>query len=74
MTTRPLLDFSAGYVLRSLDDFPRQGAYAPWQLAMDYATDKANLHDGPIEDRNLRFSKLEQALSASNRSPSEVPV
>jgi monooxygenase len=74
MTTRPLLDFSAGYVLRSLEDFPRQGAYAPWQLAMDYATDKANLHDGPVEDRNLRFSKLERALPVSDRHPSQVAV
>ena len=28
----PLLDFQAGYVLRSLDLFPKQGSQAPWKL------------------------------------------
>ena len=32
MPTRPLLDFKAGYVLRALDRFPRQGEQAPWQV------------------------------------------
>jgi monooxygenase len=58
MTTRPLLDFSAGYVLRSLEDFPKQGSYAPWQLPMDFNTDRRSLREGPVDDRNLRFSKL----------------
>jgi len=56
MTTRPLLDFSAGYVQRALDDFPRQGAYAPWRLAMSFHEDRQTLEQGPVEDRSLRFS------------------
>jgi cation diffusion facilitator CzcD-associated flavoprotein CzcO len=56
MTTTPLLDFSAGYVQRALDDFPRQGAYEPWRLAMSFRDDRRNLADGPVEDRNLHFS------------------
>ncbi len=58
MTTAPLLDFQAGYVLRALQDFPRQGAYAPWRLPMDYYTDRRTLLDGPVEDRNLQFQRL----------------
>jgi monooxygenase len=58
MTTRPLLNFQAGYVLRSLDKFPRQGSYAPWQLAMNFKVDHRNLKEGPVQDRNLRFSKV----------------
>ncbi len=57
MTTSPLLDFSAGYVQRALDDFPKQGAYEPWRLAMSFHDDRRNLADGPIEDRSLRFSR-----------------
>ena len=54
--TRPLLDFSAGYVKRSVSDFPRQGAAAPWRLAMNPNLDRAVLR-GPIEDPALRFTR-----------------
>jgi cation diffusion facilitator CzcD-associated flavoprotein CzcO len=53
--TRPLLDFSAGYVLRSLHQLPKQGAGAPWQLAMDYNEDVEHLRHGPVDDPALRF-------------------
>ena len=56
-TTKPLLDFSAGYVLRAVDDFPRQGACPPWQLAMNPNVDQAVLRDGAVEDPALRFSR-----------------
>ena len=55
--TRPLLDFSAGYVKRSVGDFPRQGAAAPWQLAMNPNLDRAVLRKGPVEDQALRFTR-----------------
>jgi cation diffusion facilitator CzcD-associated flavoprotein CzcO len=48
--TRPLLDFAAGYVLRSVDRFPRQGATAPWELNMDYRRDRKLLLGGPVGD------------------------
>jgi cation diffusion facilitator CzcD-associated flavoprotein CzcO len=56
METRPLLDFAAGYVQRSLQDFPRQGVRAPWSMAMSYATDIKALREGPVNDPELRFS------------------
>ena len=57
METRPLLDFSAGYVLRSLDALPRQGDRAPWNLPMSYPVDVRQLRHGPIADPNLRFTR-----------------
>ena len=54
--TRPLLDFAAGYVLRSVDAFPRQGPAAPWSLNMDYAED-VRLFDGPVLDPVLRLGR-----------------
>jgi monooxygenase len=48
--TRPLLDFGAGYVLRSMHEFPRQGSVAPWELNMDYLRDRKVLVDGPVGD------------------------
>jgi cation diffusion facilitator CzcD-associated flavoprotein CzcO len=53
--TRPLLDFTAGYVTRAVGDFPRQGARAPWQLAMNPNIDRAVLRKGPVEDPALQF-------------------
>jgi len=57
MDTRPLLDFSAGYVQRSLDELPRQGTQSPWELAMSVARDTKVLRDGPVTDRHLHFSR-----------------
>ncbi len=53
--TRPLLEFSAGYVLRAVGDFPRQGSTGPWQLAMNPNVDRAILREGPVEDAALSF-------------------
>ncbi|MFC7343675.1 flavin-containing monooxygenase [Saccharopolyspora griseoalba] len=55
LPTRPLLDFDAGYVQRSLDDLPRQGPRAPWLMSMSYLEDK-RLLDGPLVSEGLRFS------------------
>jgi cation diffusion facilitator CzcD-associated flavoprotein CzcO len=56
ITTRPLLDFAAGYVQRSLDAFPKQGSKAPWQLGMNYAQDLVTLRHGKLDDGTMRFS------------------
>ena len=60
METRPLLDFKAGYVQRSLHELPRQGMHSPWELAMSFKTDARVLRDGPVEDRNLRFARVRE--------------
>jgi monooxygenase len=57
ITTRPLLDFGAGYVKRAEDRLPRQGDRLPWSLAMSYRQDMQNLRRGAIEDPCLRFTR-----------------
>lgn len=52
----PLLDFSAGYVLRALDRLPRQGTVAPWKVYQNYALDRLALRHGKLEDGVMRFS------------------
>lgn len=59
--TRPLLDFQAGYVLRSLHRFPRQGDGPPWRLPMSHREDVAVLRDGPVDDGTLRFWRRGEA-------------
>ncbi len=51
----PFLDFQAGYVLRSLDAFPKGGDRAPWRLKQNYAFDLMQLRHGQIDDGTMRF-------------------
>jgi len=53
---QPLLDFTSGYVLRSLHEFPRQGSQQPWKLRQNYLFDIRTIRRGAIEDGALRFS------------------
>jgi monooxygenase len=52
---QPLLDFEAGYVLRSLDKFPKQGSKAPWKLRQNYPVDLATLRFGRVDD-GMKFT------------------
>lgn len=63
MPTRPLLDFGAGYVQRSLSALPRQGMRHPWLMSMDYREDIKVLRHGPVEDECLHFSKATQGVA-----------
>jgi cation diffusion facilitator CzcD-associated flavoprotein CzcO len=56
VTEQPFLDFSSGYVLRSIDKFPKQGSRAPWRLHQNYALDILSLKFGSLEDGALEFS------------------
>jgi cation diffusion facilitator CzcD-associated flavoprotein CzcO len=51
----PLIDFSSGYVRRSIDAFPRQGSRAPWRLYQNYALDRRMLRHAPLDDGVLEF-------------------
>jgi cation diffusion facilitator CzcD-associated flavoprotein CzcO len=53
----PFIDFSSGYVQRSIDQFPKQGPKAPWRLYQNYALDILTLRFGPIEDGAMEFSR-----------------
>jgi monooxygenase len=57
MPTRPLLDFGAGYVQRSLDELPRQGDRAPWLTSMSYQSDLDLLSMESVVDPCLRFTR-----------------
>jgi cation diffusion facilitator CzcD-associated flavoprotein CzcO len=53
---RPWLDFSSGYVQRSIDKFPKQGDRAPWKLHQNYALDILLLRHSKIDDGVMEFS------------------
>jgi len=52
----PLLDFTSGYVQRSLDRFPKQGSKEPWKLRQNYVVDIRTIRRGPLEDGAMQFS------------------
>jgi cation diffusion facilitator CzcD-associated flavoprotein CzcO len=52
----PLIDFSSGYVQRSIELFPKQGSRQPWRLHQNYARDILLLRYGAIEDEALEFA------------------
>jgi monooxygenase len=50
LPTEPLIDLKSGYVLRSVDKFPKQGAVAPWRLHQNYVKDVRLVKRGPVDD------------------------
>ncbi|HUR41642.1 MAG TPA: NAD(P)/FAD-dependent oxidoreductase [Verrucomicrobiae bacterium] len=53
----PIIDFSSGYVQRSIDQFPRQGNKVPWKLHQNYVKDLFNLRYGSLDDGVLEFAR-----------------
>ncbi len=58
MDTRPLLDFDAGYVKRSIHLLPKQGDVDPWKTTMAVSHDVKNLRKGAVDDGFLRYEKV----------------
>lgn len=57
MAERPLMDFGAGYIQRSLDRMPKQGDRMPWVLSSSYLTDLKMTRRGQVADPALTFSR-----------------
>jgi cation diffusion facilitator CzcD-associated flavoprotein CzcO len=55
--TQDWVDFSSGYIQRSLHLLPRQGERAPWKLYQSYFRDMAFLRFGPLEDGAMEFRR-----------------
>jgi monooxygenase len=52
----PWIDFSSGYVQRSLAFLPKQGTTAPWKLHQNYVLDLLALKFGSVADEVMQFS------------------
>lgn len=62
----PWLDFSSGYVQRSIAMFPKQGTKKPWKLHQNYALDLMSLKFGQVEDGVMEFSNGASAKPATS--------
>lgn len=49
------IDFTSGYVQRSVDKFPKQGSKNPWRPHQNYMLDILTLRNGALEDGTLIF-------------------
>jgi cation diffusion facilitator CzcD-associated flavoprotein CzcO len=52
----PALDFSSGYVQRSVAKLPKQGSKRPWRLYQNYALDIVSLRFGKVDDGVMQYS------------------
>ncbi|WP_028637780.1 flavin-containing monooxygenase [Nocardioides sp. URHA0032] len=50
-----LIDFSSGYILRALDELPKQGDREPWKLRQNYLKDVRSINRDRIDDGVLTF-------------------
>jgi monooxygenase len=65
----PIIDFSSGYVRRSLHTIPKQGSRSPWKLYQNYALDLALLRRGKIADRVMQFARARARGAAHDGTP-----
>ncbi len=56
LPSEPFLDLTSGYVLRSIDQFPKQGPKTPWRLHQNYARDVLLLKHRPLTDGAMEFT------------------
>jgi cation diffusion facilitator CzcD-associated flavoprotein CzcO len=70
ITAEPFIDFSSGYIMRSIDQFPKQGSRAPWRLYQNYALDILSLRFRPLQDGVLKFAST--ASSPADAVPADV--
>lgn len=61
--TRPMLDFGAGYVNRSLHLFPRQGSIEHWEMSQDLERDQRELSSELTADGALQFERVSSAAA-----------
>ena len=61
---RPFVDLTSGYVLRSVQDFPKQGERPPWRLFQNYIRDVLMIRRGSLVDDAIEFSNPEPVTRA----------
>jgi len=69
----PIVDLKSGYVLRALDQLPKQAARRPWRLHQNYVKDIRLLRKGPIDDE-IQFSRGGAAAPTRDRNDEVAAV
>lgn len=61
----PMLDFTSGYIQRSIEDFPKQARALPWKAYQNYMIDVWTVGMTSLEDGALEFSKKPASKTTS---------
>ena len=65
----PFIDLRSGYVLRSIDQLPKQGDRPPWRMYQNYVRDVRMMRRGPLEDEAIAFSRARTAAPSAEAVP-----
>jgi cation diffusion facilitator CzcD-associated flavoprotein CzcO len=57
LNAEPWLDFTSGYIKRSISKLPKQGPAYPWRQNQNYFEDIKAMRKAPIDDGVLEFAK-----------------
>ena len=68
----PVIDFTSGYVLRSLNTLPRQGSKTPWRLHQNYVKDLSMMRYGRVDDGTMEFKAAPVAQPATTEAVASV--
>jgi monooxygenase len=63
LPTDPIIDLRSGYVMRSIDQLPKQAQTLPWRLHQNYFRDIRLLKRGPVDDQ-MTFTRGARAEPA----------
>jgi monooxygenase len=56
----PLLNLMSGYVMRSLNQLPKQAERSPWRVHQNYFLDLKMLRRASLEDEGIRFGRAKR--------------
>jgi hypothetical protein len=57
-------NFSAGYMQRVMDRFPKQGDREPWINPQNYGRDKKMFRSSPVDDGVMQFTRARARVGA----------
>ncbi|MHB8242337.1 MAG: flavin-containing monooxygenase [Solirubrobacteraceae bacterium] len=66
---QPMIDLASSYVMRSIDQFPKQGSKAPWRLHQNYARDVLALKLGSLDDGAMQFDVATPSVAQQPPEP-----
>ncbi|WP_319460749.1 NAD(P)/FAD-dependent oxidoreductase [Micromonospora sp. RTP1Z1] len=70
----PIIDLKSGYVLRAVDQLPKQGPVAPWRLHQNYPCDVLLMRHGRLTDEGVRFTRAGTPTGDSPAGPAADPA
>jgi len=60
------IGLESGYIKRSIDKFPKEGAVAPWKLHQSYFLDLFQLRYGSLKSKHMEFSSIAEVVKSSD--------